>query len=89
MTSTNVTRHFRDPSNAEIADIEQANLLVDMGWRGATTWDDLLKSSRVLIISEAGAGKTYECRVRCCQSYANPSLHDGDRSLMFSAQAAI
>ena len=69
MTSTNVTRHFRDPSNAEIADIEQANLLVDMGWRGATTWDDLLKSSRVLIISEAGAGKTYECRVqRSCKT---------------------
>lgn len=69
MTSTNVTRHFRDLSNAEIADLEQANLLIDMGWSGATTWDDLLKSSRVLIISEAGAGKTYECRVkRSCQT---------------------
>ena len=64
MTSTHVTRHFRDLSDAEIADIEQANLLVDLGWRGATTWDDLLKSSRVLIISEAGAGKTHECRVQ-------------------------
>lgn len=28
----------------------------------AQKWDDLLKYKRVLIISEAGAGKTYECR---------------------------
>lgn len=25
------------------------------------SWDDLLKSQRILIVSEAGAGKTYEC----------------------------
>lgn len=24
-------------------------------------WDELLKSQRILIVSEAGAGKTYEC----------------------------
>ncbi|MCU7916793.1 MAG: ATP-binding protein [Candidatus Thiodiazotropha sp. (ex Epidulcina cf. delphinae)] len=33
-----------------------------MGWSGAFDWDKLLESKRVLIISEAGAGKTYECR---------------------------
>ena len=29
------------------------------------TWKDLLLSKRVLIISEAGSGKTYECREEC------------------------
>ena len=28
------------------------------------TWEDLLSSKRVLMVSEAGAGKTYECRER-------------------------
>jgi hypothetical protein len=29
---------------------------------GSLTWEELLLSKRVLIVSEAGAGKTYECR---------------------------
>ncbi|MCY7296891.1 NACHT domain-containing protein [Alteromonas sp. a30] len=29
---------------------------------GGITWGELLQSSRVLIVSEAGAGKTYECQ---------------------------
>lgn len=33
-----------------------------MDW--ALTWDDLLKLRRVLIVSEVGAGKTYECRAQ-------------------------
>lgn len=33
-----------------------------MGWTGAIGWSELLRSQRVLIVSEAGAGKTYECR---------------------------
>ena len=28
------------------------------------SWDDLLKSARILIVSTAGSGKTYECRQR-------------------------
>lgn len=39
-------------------------MLVRMGWSGAFGWDKLLESKRVLIISEAGAGKTYECRAQ-------------------------
>ena len=35
-----------------------------MGWQGSFGWDELLRSKRVLIVSEAGAGKTYECRVQ-------------------------
>lgn len=57
-----IQRTFISISQEGIADIEQASMLARMGWSGAFGWDDLLKSKRVLIISEAGAGKTYECR---------------------------
>lgn len=33
------------------------------------SWDELLKSQRILIVSEAGAGKTFECESKakeCC-----------------------
>lgn len=60
-----VQRTFRDLSQEEINDIEQASVLVEMGWSGAFGWDKLLESKRVLIISEAGSGKTYECRAQC------------------------
>ncbi len=35
-----------------------------MGWTGGFGWDELLRSQRVLIVSEAGAGKTYECQAQ-------------------------
>lgn len=34
------------------------------------SWDELLKSQRVLIVSEAGAGKTYECESRAQELFA-------------------
>lgn len=34
------------------------------GFGGGIDWQELLTSMRVLIISEAGAGKTYECRMQ-------------------------
>jgi hypothetical protein len=54
-------RSFRDLSAEEVADIEKASVLARVGWRGSFGWDELLRSDRVLIVSEAGAGKTYEC----------------------------
>ena len=37
-------------------------------WRDprSLTWTDLLRSPRVVIVSPAGSGKTYECR-ECCR----------------------
>jgi len=61
-TTPSIQRVFRDLSQKEFADIEQASVLLKMGWSGAFGWNTLLESQRVLIISEAGAGKTYECR---------------------------
>ncbi|MCL7750648.1 hypothetical protein LV475_03390 [Guyparkeria hydrothermalis] len=45
-----------------MADVERATTLARMGWLDSFGWQELLKSRRVLIISEAGAGKTFECQ---------------------------
>src|SRR5665213_1400866 len=59
-----VTRSFRDLSDAEVADIEKASSLARIGWTGGIGWSELLLSKRVLIVSEAGAGKTFECQAQ-------------------------
>jgi hypothetical protein len=59
-----IQRLFRDLSAGEVGDIERASVLVRDGWRGGFGWDELLRSDRVLIVSEAGAGKTYECQAQ-------------------------
>lgn len=59
-----ISRTFRDLSDKEIADIETASSLTRIGWRGDFSWDEVLKSPRVLMVSEAGVGKTYECSTR-------------------------
>jgi hypothetical protein len=59
-----IERSFRDLSQAEVADIEKAFALARIGWAETFGWNELLRSHRVLIVSEAGAGKTYECRAQ-------------------------
>lgn len=59
-----IKRSFRDLSDAEVADIEKASALARVSWTGSLGWEELLRSQRVLIVSEAGAGKTYECRAQ-------------------------
>ena len=60
-----VQRTFTDIPGDRLADAEDRDFLVALGYRKATTWYDLLLSRRILIISEAGSGKTYECRMQC------------------------
>ncbi|MGJ8515200.1 NACHT domain-containing protein [Carnimonas bestiolae] len=57
-----IERTFRDIPDGKISDADQQSYLASLGWSRGCTWSDLLHSKRVLIISEAGAGKTYECR---------------------------
>lgn len=57
-----IARTFRDLK--EDTDLEQLSLLASMGISGAFGWAELLNSRRVLIVSEAGAGKTYECKAQ-------------------------
>ena len=57
-----IQRSFCDLSDEIANAVEQASFLVQLGWTGAISWSELLQSSRVLIVSESGSGKTYECR---------------------------
>ena len=59
-----INRTFEDVAEGEIGEADQQPFLGSLGWGRGSTWDDLLRSRRVLIISEAGAGKTYECRTQ-------------------------
>jgi len=60
----NIERSFQDIPDDKISEAEQTAFLMDLGPHEGLDWGDLLGSKRVLIISEAGAGKTYECRTQ-------------------------
>lgn len=60
-----IERTFQDIPEGKLNEADQQPFLVSMGWARADGWQDLLRSKRVLIISEAGGGKTYECRAQC------------------------
>lgn len=49
---------------------EQRSLVKGLGIRGEFGWDELLKSRRVIMISEAGSGKTFECRSQQRERFA-------------------
>ena len=57
-----IKRTFLDIPLEDIGKADQQSYLSALGSFRDTGWQDLLKSKRILIISEAGAGKTYECR---------------------------
>ena len=57
-----IERTFQNIPEGKLSEADQQSFLVSLGWSRGTTWQDLLRSKRVLMISEAGAGKTYECR---------------------------
>lgn len=59
---TMIERTFQNIREKDLSDADQQSFLVSLGWSKGATWEDLLRSKRVLMISEAGAGKTYECR---------------------------
>lgn len=60
-SSEPITRTFRDLHQKDDSLYDY-----DFGWefglnRAATTWAEVLASKRILLVSEAGAGKTHEC----------------------------
>lgn len=57
-----IERTFKNIPDGKIDDADDQSFLLGLGWSQGSTWDDLLQSKRVLIVSEAGAGKTHECR---------------------------
>lgn len=58
-------RTFQDIPEGKLEEADKQAFLAELGWSRGSGWHDLLGSKRVLIISEAGAGKTYECRTQC------------------------
>lgn len=57
-----IQRSFLDVSNELLKTDEPATFMAQLGWYGAFGWEELRKSPRVLIIAEAGTGKTHECQ---------------------------
>jgi hypothetical protein len=53
-------------------------------------WDELLRSQRILIVSEAGAGKTYECETKARELFARgePAFFLSLESVAFAGVAA-
>jgi hypothetical protein len=62
--SSRIRRTFGVLSQEKAADIEYLMLRDQLGLTPAIDWDELLKSIRVLIVSEAGTGKTFECQTQ-------------------------
>ena len=56
-----IERTFQDIPKGQLYKTDRQSFPVNRHWSRGTTWTDLLRSWRVLIISEAGAGKTFEC----------------------------
>lgn len=61
-TPAALTRSFFDLPTQETTEAEESEFLLHLSGDRAVTWEQLLQSDRVLIVSEAGAGKTHECR---------------------------
>ena len=57
-------RRFVDLSEKQIAALLEADSLPWFGRSHGVVWTDLLRSPRIIIISEAGSGKTYECQTQ-------------------------
>lgn len=60
-----IKRTFQDIPEGKLSEADQQSFLISLGWSRADGWQELLRSKRVMIISEAGGGKTYECRAQC------------------------
>jgi hypothetical protein len=80
--STQVVRSFRNLSPNEIDDPELLTTMESFGRLGSFEWDQLLASDRILILSPAGAGKTYEC-----QSKADALFAEGKPAFFFTLEA--
>ena len=71
-----IKRTFQNIREKDLSNADQQTFLVSLGWSKSAAWEDLLRSKRVLMISEAGAGKTYECRkqVECLRDAGEPAF---------------
>ncbi|SFN31166.1 NACHT domain-containing protein [Dokdonella immobilis] len=66
-----IKRTFKEIPAGRVTESDNPDFLVSLGWSQGLDWDALLQSKRVLIISEAGSGKTYECRQHAERLYSD------------------
>ncbi|WP_185753176.1 ATP-binding protein [Pseudomonas fluorescens] len=62
--SSRIKRSFGPLSQEKALDLESLMERDQLGFASAIDWNELLKSMRVLIVSEAGTGKTFECQAQ-------------------------
>jgi hypothetical protein len=70
-------RTFQNIPEGKLSESDHLFFLVNLGWSTGTGWQELLRSKRILIISEAGAGKTYECETQSKRLWdaGEPAFH--------------
>lgn len=75
--ATRIHRSFFDLSDEMLANFDHLPLWREFGASASCDWDELLKSPRVLLISEAGSGKTYECKAQkqCLWDAGEPAFY--------------
>lgn len=78
-----LNRTFFDLPTDERTQLENSELLADLAIGGRTGWSTLLDSERILIVSEAGMGKTHECQSQ------QQRLWDEGRSAFFVELAML
>ena len=81
-TFIDLQRRFRDLTAAELEDPELLASLNEHEYGPGTSWSELLKNDRVLVLAEAGAGKTIEMveqAKRLVGEVSSPSGADLDR----------
>lgn len=60
-----IERTFTTIPEGKIEKADDRSYLTNLGYSSEEDWKTLLQSKRILIISEAGSGKTYECEHQC------------------------
>jgi len=60
-----IERTFSNIPEGKIEESDKQSCLIGLGYSSSISWETLLLSKRILIISEAGSGKTYECENQC------------------------
>ncbi|MBV6811870.1 hypothetical protein KWH19_19380 [Xanthomonas campestris pv. pennamericanum] len=62
ITDAAIARSFFDLPDDKVESMETAEFLANFAGGRKNDWATLLESDRVLIVSEAGMGKTFECQ---------------------------
>jgi hypothetical protein len=80
-TFIQLNRQFIEWHETEVGELSDPEVLIRFGIHRGTSWDDLLKRRRVVILAEAGSGKTAELK-----SQAQRLASDGEFAFYATVQ---